>query len=174
MTVGLEQKEITIESEGSAAILAAALRPFVAFWATDSSSPRRRARRKEKSHERERRSARERKGTAGYARGGGIGLVFLLIKISNLTPECAVFNETTSGATGFLSLFSRKESQSRMDEEKESGSEGWKRRDESVTQTGGRVREKRERTRGGKTEAARRSRFPRDVRFYYEERCRRK
>lgn len=36
--------------------------------------------------------------------GNWIG--FLLIKISNLTPECAVFNETPSGR-GFLSHYSR-------------------------------------------------------------------
>jgi len=38
----------------------------------------------------------------------GIGLVvFLLIKISNLTPECAVFNETASGPRAGFSHYSR-------------------------------------------------------------------
>lgn len=59
-------------------------------------------------HEREKKLRNERVAGRGGAEldAARNWIGFLLIKISNLTPECAVFNEKPSGR-GFLSLFSR-------------------------------------------------------------------
>lgn len=60
---------------------------------------------KEKGQERENADAK-RKNDRLYAVRAELD--FLLIKISNLTPECAVFNEDgVWGGRGFFSLFSR-------------------------------------------------------------------
>jgi len=42
----------------------------------------------------------------GYTRCARNWIGFLLIKISNLTPECAVFNETASGVGAGFSHYS--------------------------------------------------------------------
>jgi len=42
----------------------------------------------------------------GYTRCARNWIGFLLIKISNLTPECAVFNETASGMGAGFSHYS--------------------------------------------------------------------
>lgn len=108
----LKQKN-TIESEGlrSCGRINWNVRDF---WAADShchaGQHGERGRERKKARKRKRR--RKKGGMTGYTRGtvrctrNWIG--FLLIKISNLTPECAVFNETVSGVGARFSHYSHR------------------------------------------------------------------